>query len=265
MEGFFVGILGFFVYLGPIVPFGIVARWRPSAFRRRLFMATFAIQVLAFLPAILHAALGRELAHELLLVPALTGMFYLVTGLFYLGFVAFAEGARADGQGSSRWTFPPWARHVGWSVIVPPVLLIGGGLSHEWSYRPDISREALRRHEDIRRKIETLAKDCRLPEATQTTPPTPCCSFNDGLCRTSVDEWDGQIGWSIIGYRYLTPSSVQMKLDRTSNESVVVSAFGDIDCDGTFSTFQRLVTMKHESDDRCSLGVGQWVLDQESE
>ncbi len=77
-----------------------------------------------------------------------------------------------------------------------------------------------------------------LPESAPLTPAEVRCG---DAASGSVDEW-GHPSWRAVGFEILDAHSYSYQIDSTidgAEQRVTVSAFGDLDCDGVRSTFQR--------------------------
>ena len=75
----------------------------------------------------------------------------------------------------------------------------------------------------------------KLPPATEVTPATSCCD-SGGKCPLVAKEWNVP-GWKDIGYTPWKPGYYRYQLTK-DGESMIISAFGDLDCDGIESHFK---------------------------
>ena len=93
----------------------------------------------------------------------------------------------------------------------------------------------------------TIARDgtklpCRFPDSVKTTPPAgTCCKSKDGRCPASVDDWNHET-WSQLSFQVNDAHFFSYKFSSSgegANARFTATAYGDLDCDGVFSTFER--------------------------
>ncbi len=78
-----------------------------------------------------------------------------------------------------------------------------------------------------------------LPPSAPLTPPAgTCCKQPDGLCPRDLGDWK-QEGWNALNFQPSAPHrySFEVAVDK---DTVTLRAVGDLDCDGTYSTFERV-------------------------
>jgi type II secretory pathway pseudopilin PulG len=91
--------------------------------------------------------------------------------------------------------------------------------------------------------------DCQFPASQGLTPTQSCCasgqdSDDDGRCDSNPNRWNTQT-WSALSFQ--VTDQVYFRYSFDSNGGVLraakatANAHADLDCDGTFSTFQRLM------------------------
>lgn len=77
----------------------------------------------------------------------------------------------------------------------------------------------------------------QLPESIGPTPEKGrCCEWSDGLC-PATEAWWSDPAWSELGFRVTEAQAYSYALVRDGTV-VTVQAFGDLDCDGEFSTYE---------------------------
>jgi hypothetical protein len=84
------------------------------------------------------------------------------------------------------------------------------------------------------RVAEVIKK--RFPRSVGPTPPLgSCCQGVEGRCPVDMSQWE-QAGWKELDFALHDPHyySYEFKQDETSYEAI---AYGDLDCDGKYSTF----------------------------
>lgn len=93
----------------------------------------------------------------------------------------------------------------------------------------------------INRKGKTLRH--KFPRNTPLTPKRRCCKNSDGLCRDkNGTNWEHPT-WKAIGFEIADPHRYQYRFrqrNRDANARFTAGGYGDLDCDGTFSTFERI-------------------------
>ena len=89
----------------------------------------------------------------------------------------------------------------------------------------------------------------RFPASTQLTPTTKCCSQAGQRCRNTSSTWsdppDGAT-WTKLGFELMDPHYFQYQLLESGEGNAAmftVGAYADLDCDGTYSTFERTGTV----------------------
>ncbi len=75
-----------------------------------------------------------------------------------------------------------------------------------------------------------------LPAAAPITPaPGSCCKQPKGQCVPSADQWASE-AWKAVMFEINDPHYYSYALE-VEGDTFVAKAVGDLDCDGTFSTF----------------------------
>lgn len=78
-----------------------------------------------------------------------------------------------------------------------------------------------------------------LPPSAPVTPPAgTCCKQPDGKCPTSLGDWSHE-GWKALNFEPASPHRYSYEVV-VEGKTVTVRAIGDLDCDGTYSTFERV-------------------------
>ena len=101
----------------------------------------------------------------------------------------------------------------------------------------------------------------RIPKADLTPAPSCCAQFGgpdkdgDDRCDTDPGFWDKE-PWSTIGFSITEPHYYVYSVgpDPHSDDTFVVSAHGDLDCDGIQSTFQRFGRIEMQ-DNECTVSL----------
>ena len=88
---------------------------------------------------------------------------------------------------------------------------------------------------------------CQFPAVQTLTPATRCCQNDtdtDGRCDTNMNLWNTP-SWSALTFQVTDQVYYQYGFDWNgqikSAAQATAWAQGDLDCDGTYSTFQRLI------------------------
>jgi prepilin-type N-terminal cleavage/methylation domain-containing protein len=116
---------------------------------------------------------------------------------------------------------------------------------------------------------------CQFPTTQALTPATDCCQSandtnSDGRCDSKSTLWNTRT-WSSLTFQIT--DEVYFQYSFNSNGSVLnqaqatANAHGDLDCDGTYSTFQRLIWGDPEAHyAECSnVGASAFFVDNETE
>ena len=76
----------------------------------------------------------------------------------------------------------------------------------------------------------------KLPPAAPVTPPKgSCCKQDKGQCPPDPKLWEGE-GWSAVNFQPMEPIRYSYALE-VDGDKFTVHAYGDLDCDGTFSDY----------------------------
>lgn len=76
-----------------------------------------------------------------------------------------------------------------------------------------------------------------LPPSIPMTPPAgTCCKQPGGTCAPDLGEWSHE-GWKELGFAPSTAHRYSYEV-AVEGQTVTVRAVGDLDCDGTFSTYE---------------------------
>jgi len=74
------------------------------------------------------------------------------------------------------------------------------------------------------------------PPAAPVTPPKgSCCKQDKGLCPADPKLWEGE-GWSAVNFQPMDGIRYSYEL-QIEGDKFTVHAYGDLDCDGTFSDY----------------------------
>ena len=115
---------------------------------------------------------------------------------------------------------------------------------------------------------------CQFPASQGLTPTQRCCtsgmdSDNDGRCDSNPNLWNTQ-QWSALTFQINDQVYFQYSFDSTGVQvaaKATANAHADLDCDGTMSTFQRLMFGDPQaSNTECSsVGASAYFVDNETE
>ena len=76
------------------------------------------------------------------------------------------------------------------------------------------------------------------PSSSSPTPAAgSCCRWSDGLCRQDAEGWT-KAPWSALGFAVEDTQAYSLKYELSGTSEVLVTALGDIDCDGDYGTFE---------------------------
>ena len=82
----------------------------------------------------------------------------------------------------------------------------------------------------------------QFPVTAAITPATKCCSSAGGKCAPAPSEWDDAAGsWNALKFSMEDPFYFQYEYVSSGTDTTsqfTARALGDLDCDGTFSTFE---------------------------
>ncbi len=85
------------------------------------------------------------------------------------------------------------------------------------------------------------------PSTALTAPATKCCGNTGGKCQPNPTDWDDTNGvWSALKFSMEDPFYFQYQYDSSGTDTgsqFTARALGDLDCDGTFSTFEMAATI----------------------
>lgn len=144
-----------------------------------------------------------------------------------------------------------------WFVVVPR-----SGRLHQQA----IVDEVFSQFDRFSRRLAIVMKDgCELPEPTTVTPWAACCHYDDGFCPPSAAAWYPQKGWARMGFSIAEPTRYQFQLSRPRPDEVAISAYGDLDCDGTFSTFQQTFRVSSTDGPGCRVAPAQVIVSEDVE
>ena len=75
-----------------------------------------------------------------------------------------------------------------------------------------------------------------LPPAAPVTPPKgSCCKQDKGQCPPDPKLWEGE-GWTAVNFQPMEALRYSYELE-VEGDKFTVHAYGDLDCDGTFSDY----------------------------
>lgn len=75
-----------------------------------------------------------------------------------------------------------------------------------------------------------------LPPAAPVTPPKgSCCKQDKGQCPADPKLWEGE-GWTALNFQPMEPIRYSYAFE-VDGDKFTVHAYGDLDCDGTFSDY----------------------------
>jgi type IV pilus assembly protein PilA len=83
------------------------------------------------------------------------------------------------------------------------------------------------------------------PKSTEWTPARGCCGQPGDKCGPDASAWKGAT-WTALGFSVEEPAYYQYRVTSKgagARATVTVEARGDLDCDGKFSSFKRVVTV----------------------
>lgn len=76
----------------------------------------------------------------------------------------------------------------------------------------------------------------KLPPAAPVTPPKgSCCKQDKGQCPPDPKLWEGE-GWTALNFQPMEPIRYSYAFE-VDGDKFTVHAYGDLDCDGTFSDY----------------------------
>ena len=96
---------------------------------------------------------------------------------------------------------------------------------------------------------------CQFPDTVPVTPSLTCCSDDGPLCAASAAPWSHS-SWRELDFSQTEPHRYvyAYKADGTREKArFAAQAFGDLDCDGQRSTFERSGRGVVLAGDRCTL------------
>jgi type II secretory pathway pseudopilin PulG len=106
----------------------------------------------------------------------------------------------------------------------------------------------------------------RFPQSQATTPALgACCGQPGDKCNPalSADAWKSPT-WTALGFSIVDPFRYSYRFDSDGvnrSANFTAAAFGDLDCDGVYSTFMRLGASDCASTQACSA----WFIERELE
>lgn len=90
--------------------------------------------------------------------------------------------------------------------------------------------------------IEVLPRQLPAPDVGPTPPLGTCCA-QGGKCAPDVETWSAP-SWRALLFSIEDPHYYSYAYSRAADgKSFTVRAFGDLDCDGTYSTFELVGTV----------------------
>lgn len=98
-----------------------------------------------------------------------------------------------------------------------------------------------------------LSEHGQLPASTPLTPARRCCEQPEGLCQPDPSLW-ADPAWQALGFSVGEPSRYQYQLV-SDGQIFTARALGDLDCDGTYSTFERTGLLAPSGDLDGSRGI----------
>lgn len=123
------------------------------------------------------------------------------------------------------------------------------------------SAEALENVERIRRAVEYYYETprvdasgnvlpCAFPPATELTPPGSPCDEPDKRYPGDAAAWSAP-GWKAADFALTEPHRYRYRIETTGtgkDARATVTAVGDLDCDGVWSTFERVLEVDPDAD-----------------
>jgi hypothetical protein len=98
-------------------------------------------------------------------------------------------------------------------------------------------------------------KKARFPKSTAWTPAKPCCQQPGAKCQPDPQAWKAP-AWKALDFSVAEPSNYQYRVvteGKGAAATMSVEARGDLDCDGTYSSFKR--TLRLENGDLVDSGL----------
>jgi prepilin-type N-terminal cleavage/methylation domain-containing protein len=89
----------------------------------------------------------------------------------------------------------------------------------------------------------------QFPASVGRTPAEPCCKTKGKKCIPKKDTFENPT-WSALNFSIEDPFYFQYQYDSSGTDAASkfeASAFGDLDCDGIFSTYTRSGTITNEN------------------
>src|SRR5947209_2717974 len=86
-----------------------------------------------------------------------------------------------------------------------------------------------------------LAK--QFPAGTSLTPSNRCCTNSGEKCTPDASLWQNEASWASLNFSVDDPFYYQYQYDSSGTDtgsSFTARALGDLDCDGTYSSFERI-------------------------
>ena len=117
--------------------------------------------------------------------------------------------------------------------------------------------------------------ECQFPKSVGMTPALvdgkhPCCVDKSGRCQVKAGAWADQT-WKKLMFEMKGPHyfTYEYSSEGTGEDAkAVVSAYGDLDCDGVFSTFRRTLSAdptKADSSGNCAMKSSEFNVSNELE
>ncbi len=95
---------------------------------------------------------------------------------------------------------------------------------------------------------------CKFPDSVAATPTASCCSNDGEACQAAPDDWRAP-AWRALNFTPPKSHRYRYAIRSTGTGASAVMeaiAYGDLDCDGKYSTFVARVSAREEGRGRCA-------------